>query len=253
MADPDFLQTPPKTIIETERLRLRTVTLADVDALLPIITDEETMKFTSGVVPNDHDIAERWLSARALGRDVFNFVITRKDSSSQGDGDAGGGGGDAEVLVGIMGSYHWPEVGYLIHPAHTGQGYATEALRALTTAYFARVPSPSTSTSALGFDYMQAETDAANLASQAVLRKAGFELVEALPQAFESPMLGLRDTLIFRIARPGMTLRGLGLVERPVRSLERLGLARGVGGGGGGVVNGEGGGEEEDGFVPPMQ
>lgn len=46
MADPDFLQPPPTKVIETERLRLRTVTLDDVDALLPIITDAATMKFT---------------------------------------------------------------------------------------------------------------------------------------------------------------------------------------------------------------
>ena len=46
MADPDFLEPPPTTVIETKRLRLRTVTLDDVDALMPIITDRETMKFT---------------------------------------------------------------------------------------------------------------------------------------------------------------------------------------------------------------
>lgn len=46
MADPDFLQPPPMRTIETERLRLRTVTLQDLDALMPLITDRETMKFT---------------------------------------------------------------------------------------------------------------------------------------------------------------------------------------------------------------
>lgn len=46
MADPDFLQAPPMRTIETERLRLRTVTLQDLDSLMPLITDRETMKFT---------------------------------------------------------------------------------------------------------------------------------------------------------------------------------------------------------------
>lgn len=56
-------------------------------------------------------------------------------------------------------------------------------------------------------------------------------------------MLGLRDTLIFRVGRPGVVF-GEGLGEgKPVRWLERLGLD---------AKGGKGGGEE-DGFVPPVQ
>lgn len=108
MTDPDFLQVPPMRVVETDRLRLRTVRVADAAAILPIITDERTMKYTSGLVANDVDVAERWLSARALGKDVLNFVITLKDN----DGSAN----EEEQIVGIMGSYHWPEIGYLMHP-----------------------------------------------------------------------------------------------------------------------------------------
>lgn len=95
-------------IVETERLRLRTVRVADAAAILPIITDATTMKYTSGLVANDVDVAQRWLSARALGKDVLNFVITLNDDASAGEGE--------EQIVGIMGSYHWPEIGYLMHP-----------------------------------------------------------------------------------------------------------------------------------------
>jgi RimJ/RimL family protein N-acetyltransferase len=111
MTDPDFLQLPPMTILETARLRMRTVRVSDAVSLLPIITDKTTMKFTSGVVADDREVAERWLSARALGKDVLNFVITLKN----GDGDEKSDG-EKEEVVGIMGSYHWPEVGYLMHP-----------------------------------------------------------------------------------------------------------------------------------------
>lgn len=127
MTDPDFLALPPMTILETPRLRLRTVRVSDVKALLPVITDETTMKFTSGVVANDLDVAERWLSARVLGKDVLNFVVTLKNNSCldgdgvEGDGlDGGKGKEEEEVIVGIMGSYHWPEVGYLMHPGRLG-------------------------------------------------------------------------------------------------------------------------------------
>jgi hypothetical protein len=115
MTDPDFLQLPPMTILETARLRLRTVRVSDAASLLPIITDKTTMKFTSGVVANDREVAERWLSARALGRDVLNFVITLKNGEEGGEVE----GKDERIgkeVVGIMGSYHWPEVGYLMHP-----------------------------------------------------------------------------------------------------------------------------------------
>lgn len=110
MTDPDFLQVPPMRVVDTDRLRLRTVRVADAAAILPIITDATTMKYTSGLVADDVDVAQRWLSARALGKDVLNFVITLKDD----DGSAAGEG--EEQVVGIMGSYHWPEIGYLMHP-----------------------------------------------------------------------------------------------------------------------------------------
>lgn len=95
---------------------------------------------------------------------------------------------------------------------------------------------------------MQAETDADNIASQKVLLKCGFQLVETLANAFDSPTLGLRDTLVYKIARPGMTLESLGQVEKPVRLLEIMGRA------GPGVLRyGKVEKKEEEEFVPPVQ
>lgn len=117
MTDPDFLAIPPMLILTTPRLRLRTVRVSDAAAIMPMITDAETMKFTSGVVANDLEAAERWLKARALGKDVLNFVITLKEGGCKyGEGGEEVVGGQDEVIVGIMGSYHWPEIGYLMHP-----------------------------------------------------------------------------------------------------------------------------------------
>lgn len=83
------------------------------------------------------------------------------------------------------------------------------------------------------FNYIQAETDQDNHASQHVLRKCGFEFVERLVGAFDSPVLGVRDTVVYRIARPG-TEGWLG--------------AGGAGAGGYAGVE-----EEEEEFVPPLQ
>lgn len=103
---------------------------------------------------------------------------------------------------------------------------------------------------------MQAETDAENIGSQKVLAKCGFQLVETLQNAFDSPALGLRDTLVYRVARPGMTLEELGLVENPVRLLKVMGRA----GPGTATANSTAPEEkngnakvEEEGFVPPVQ
>jgi hypothetical protein len=72
-------------------------------------------------------------------------------------------------------------------------------------------------------NYIQAETDQDNLASQNVLLKCGFEFIERLLGAFDSPVLGVRDTVVYRIARPGTKLLDIGE------------------------------GEDGDGFVPPVQ
>lgn len=106
MTDPSTLPTPPLTTLQTPRLTLRTALPSDLPSLLPIITDPATMEFTSGVVPKgDLARAEKWVSARVLGEGVFNFVVLKRKED----------GGEGE-LVGIMGSYAWPEVGYLVHP-----------------------------------------------------------------------------------------------------------------------------------------
>jgi RimJ/RimL family protein N-acetyltransferase len=64
-----------------------------------------------------------------------------------------------------------------------------------------------------GWDYVVAETDAENWGSRRVLEKSGFQLVEELTANFDSPMLGLRDTIIYKIARPGCVLEGKGNEE----------------------------------------
>jgi hypothetical protein len=79
--------------------------MTDAAALLPIVTDATTMKYTSGLIANDLEVVKRWLSARALGSDVLNFVVTLKDDGPPEEGQ----------VVGIMGSYHFPEIGYLMN------------------------------------------------------------------------------------------------------------------------------------------
>jgi RimJ/RimL family protein N-acetyltransferase len=107
MTSPSSLPLPPNRTILTPRLRLRTARLSDAAACQPIICDDETMKYstTGAVAKNDLGAVENWLRARVLGKEVFQFLVTlRKDEEEE------------EVIVGMMGSHHWGEVGYLFDP-----------------------------------------------------------------------------------------------------------------------------------------
>ena len=295
MTSPTLLPLPPTRTILTPRLRLRTARLSDAQACQSFLCDDETMKYstTGAVAKGDLGAVEGWLRARVLGGEVFQFLVTLRGGGERVEGE--GDGGKEEVVIGMMGSHHWGEVGYLLvpgmffdlffifsgafvvslhvgsacrrvsclwidrliepaatdpitkghdnpsthptsqptpnqpqpqlqrtdillllpHTAHTGKGYATEALRAFIPALFEHMSSmsssnPSTNPPLPAVNYIQAETDQDNHASQNVLRKCGFEFIERLVGAFDSPVLGVRDTVVYRIARPGTKLLDIG-------------------------------------------
>ena len=121
MTSPDSLPLPPTHTILTPRLRLRTSRVSDAEACKPFVCDEQTMKYstTGAVAKNDTRAVENWLKARVLGEEVFSFMVTlRKDGDGDGndEGRKDGGGEGEEVVIGMMGSHHWPEVGYLLDP-----------------------------------------------------------------------------------------------------------------------------------------
>ena len=98
---------PEDHVILTKRLRLRTLRVADAAALLPIISEESVMKWTSHGVVTTVAQAERWTADRALGPAVFNFAIELRDDSV----------GDSKApVIGVAGSHNFPLVGYLIRP-----------------------------------------------------------------------------------------------------------------------------------------
>lgn len=55
--------------------------------------------------------------------------------------------GQQGLVIGIVGAVGGPEVGYVIHPAFWGRGYATEALRGFLEVFWRGVPSASVSAS----------------------------------------------------------------------------------------------------------
>ena len=219
---------------------MRTTTMDDVDAMIPIMTNPETMLFTlvaivlttqgsaltrngcrRGVVNvTSRSVAEAWLKMRCMGKDVLSFMVTLKPAEAKARGLDDG----REHVIGILGGHHPPEIGYILHIGilpprafaasltwrllpvdHAGHGYATEALRALIPFYFSLVPSAA-ETGRPECDYMEGRTDFENFASQKVLTKCGFVIVEGERETFDNAVLGVREILCYRLARPGTKL-----------------------------------------------
>lgn len=150
----------PRRIV-TDRLVLRHWTLQDA----PVLTESVTANLdhlrpwmpwaaTEPVsLPERIALIERWQASWEAGGDSVFGVFC--------DGKAIGGTGlhrrlGPKVL----------EIGYWIDVAHTGNGYATEVVRALTAAAFA-VP---------GIDRVEIHHDEANHASAAIPHRLGFTL-----------------------------------------------------------------------------
>jgi len=55
------------------------------------------------------------------------LVTLRGGGDGDGYGESGGGGGKEEVVIGMMGSHHWGEVGYLFDPGMFFLDYYTQS------------------------------------------------------------------------------------------------------------------------------
>lgn len=135
--------------IPTDRLLLRRARMDDAEAMHRIMSNPTAMRYWS-TPPHAHIAdTERWMAsmvdADPAGSD--DFIVTL-------DG----------MLIGKLGAWKLPEVGFLIDPAHWGKGYAREAL----AAFIAR-------RRVLGSTELTADVDPRNEASLALLRGAGFE------------------------------------------------------------------------------
>src|SRR5215218_7219646 len=143
--------------LETRRLWLRWPRQADAQAIVRLAGEKAVAEMTARLPhPYPPEAADRFIlearRANAEGRGL-TAAITRK-----GNGPIG--------MVGIAASPEdgLPHLGYWLGAAHWGQGYATEAARAMIDAFFAYTDGRE----------LNASARVVNPASRRVLEKCGF-------------------------------------------------------------------------------
>jgi RimJ/RimL family protein N-acetyltransferase len=140
-------------VLETERLVLRRPTLADVKAIARLANDRRIAQNTARIPhPYAASDAEAFVNFVAAQPQDTNFLITHA----------------GEVLGGVGIDLSKPaahEIGYWLGVPFWGQGYATEAARAVIDYAFEEFGSPE----------LRAGARVVNSASRRVLEKCGFQ------------------------------------------------------------------------------
>jgi RimJ/RimL family protein N-acetyltransferase len=117
----------PTYPVRTERLLLRPLTAADTDALLAYRSLPEACRYVP-FEPMTPDVI-----AKRLATDWANTELTDEDQALTLGAELTGTGqlvGDV-VLFWHSREHLGGEIGYMLHPGFSGQGYGTEAARAL--------------------------------------------------------------------------------------------------------------------------
>ncbi len=143
------------TEIVTPRLRLRRARPSDLDDLHAVMSHPEAMRYWS--TPPHGDIAQTrdFLAEVMAGTpdDSDDFLVELADA-----------GPDRGRVIGKVGCWRVPEIGYILHPDFWGRGLAREALDAVLPHVFARFP----------VDAVTADVDPRNVASLRLLDCLGF-------------------------------------------------------------------------------
>ncbi|GAA0869868.1 GNAT family N-acetyltransferase [Brevundimonas basaltis] len=132
----------------TPRLVLRSARPDDLAAMHAVLSDPRATRWWSTPPHDCLDQTAQWLSSMiANGPDQPDFVIER-----------------AGVVIGKAGFWKLPEIGYILHPDHWGQGFAREAVEAAIGHVF----------TTRDIDDLTADVDPENVASIRLLERLGF-------------------------------------------------------------------------------
>lgn len=146
--------------LHSPRLRLRPLGATDADALFAIHADPRFTRFWSSPPWTERAQADALIAADQMG--LAEGVHVRLGIERLGDATLLG----TCTLYNIHPTNRRAELGYGLGPAHWGQGYAGEAVRALLAWGFGP----------LGLHRVEADIDPDNTASAALLSRLGFQL-----------------------------------------------------------------------------
>ena len=136
-------------MIRTPRLTLRRATWDDLEAVHRLFSNPAIMRYWSRPEHETLEETRRWMRDLVEpGPDSLDYLIEREGT-----------------VIGKAGAWRLPEIGYLLHPDHWGQGLAQEAMQAVI-AHLAQTRPDLT--------HLIAEVDPRNLASLRLLARLGF-------------------------------------------------------------------------------
>lgn len=107
-------------VLTTERLRLRRYRRDDLDALLPVLGDPESMRYYPH--PFSREECSAWIERQLQRYESDGFGLWAIDLL-----DTGAFVGDCGLTVQTVDDAREVEVGWHVHPDHQGRGIATEA------------------------------------------------------------------------------------------------------------------------------
>lgn len=170
---------PSTTLIETDRLLLRPLTLDDLDPLYALYSDREIRRFFPDGVDGTLTYAETkaeldWIIDQHYGKHGFGTWATLYK--------------DTGAFIGRCGLIPWTldgrfdvEVAYLLDKAYWGQGLATEAAQAIVEYAFGP----------LNLTRLICLVDPGNAASRRVAQKIGMRFEKVMVEADGTPYLFL--------------------------------------------------------------
>ena len=169
--------------IKTERLVLRPWTLADADDVLAYAADPEWSRFLPVPKPYERGHAEEFVA-----RLVLEDWSTHPSWAIEIAGRASGG-----ITLRIDHQHRRGELGYALARRHWGNGYMTEAVRAVIDAAFASLPA---------LARVQAGANRRNRASIRVMERLGMTCEGTIPHAPRGAKLERREAgVIYAVLR----------------------------------------------------
>ncbi|MBX9686968.1 MAG: GNAT family N-acetyltransferase [Candidatus Obscuribacterales bacterium] len=145
--------------LETERLLLKELDLEDLDFMTALLSDPLTMRYFPKLYSRkevEQMIEKHRFRYRLQGHSVW--LLQRKDTKEAV--------GELGLVMQSVENKAEPEIGYILHPKHWKNGYATEAGLAVRDYAFEK----------LNYPYVISLVRPVNKPSQAVARRLGMEV-----------------------------------------------------------------------------